>query len=60
MSKDYAKLLEQAKLPISKKLYNLIVSKQTNLCVSADLTSAAEVLKLARSVGKNICVLILE
>ena len=57
MAKDYARLLEQAQIPVVKRLYEIILSKQTNLCVSADLTSASEVLKLAKSVGKNICVL---
>ncbi len=57
MSKDYAELLEHASLPVVRKLYERVVSKKTNLCVSADLTKAEQVLELAKAVGPYISVL---
>ena len=52
---------ERATLPntsaLASYLYRLIAAKQTNLCVSADVTSTAELLRLAEEVGDSICVL---
>ena len=38
-------------------LLRLVHIKQTNLCVSADVTSSNELLRLAEDVGDHICVL---
>ncbi len=57
MSKDYASLLEGATLPVVRKLYEVVINKRTNLCVSADLTKAEKILELAKSVGPYISVL---
>lgn len=43
--------------PITQKLRDIIQSKQTNLCVAADLDSGAEILDLAEKIGDEICVL---
>jgi len=41
----------------AKKLLNLMQEKQTNLSVSADLITKADLLKLAAAIGPEICVL---
>ncbi|KNE59622.1 orotidine 5'-phosphate decarboxylase [Allomyces macrogynus ATCC 38327] len=42
---------------LATQLLDLIIAKQSNLCVSADLTKAADVLQLADQVGPYICML---
>jgi orotidine 5'-phosphate decarboxylase subfamily 1 len=42
---------------IITKLKTIIHEKQTNLCVAADISSAAEVLDLAEKIGDKICIL---
>ncbi len=54
---SYADRAQQTKNPVAKKLLDLMEQKQTNLCVSADLTTAQEILDLATAVGDEICVL---
>ncbi|KAH8241272.1 hypothetical protein KR032_005901 [Drosophila birchii] len=46
-----------AKSPIAKRLFNLMASKQTNLCLAADLTRADEILDVADKCGPHICLL---
>lgn len=52
---------ERAKLqkihPLASKLLNIMEEKQSNLCVSADVTSSEELLELAESLGSKICLL---
>ncbi|XP_070535708.1 uridine 5'-monophosphate synthase-like [Ptychodera flava] len=43
--------------PVAKQLLNIMESKQTNLCFSADVTKCEEVLQLADLIGENICIL---
>jgi len=55
---SYAERSEQPNLtPLATYLLRLIHVKQTNLCVSADVTSTTELLRLAEDVGDHICVL---
>ncbi|KAH8367587.1 hypothetical protein KR200_008631 [Drosophila serrata] len=46
-----------AKSPVAKRLFNLMASKQTNLCLAADLTRADEILDMADKCGPHICLL---
>ncbi|XP_067371546.1 uncharacterized protein [Channa argus] len=52
---------ERAKLPnihpLASKLLKIMDEKQSNLCVSADVTSSEELLQLADSLGPKICML---
>jgi len=43
--------------PLAKRLLQLMTNKQTNLSVSADVTSAKALLTLANAIGPDICVL---
>lgn len=43
--------------PVSKHLFRLMDEKQTNLALSADVTKAEDLLKLAETLGPEICVL---
>ncbi|XP_070693987.1 uridine 5'-monophosphate synthase [Pempheris klunzingeri] len=52
---------DRAKLPnvhpLASKLLTVMDEKQSNLCVSADVTSGEELLQLADSLGPKICML---
>jgi uridine monophosphate synthetase len=43
--------------PLATYLLRLIHLKRTNLCVSADVTTSTDLLRLAEEVGDHICVL---
>ena len=43
--------------PLASYLLSLVSVKQTNLCLSADVETSAELLQLAEDVGDSICVL---
>lgn len=52
---------DRAKLPnvhpLASKLLTIMQEKQSNLCVSADVTSSEELLQLADSLGPSVCML---
>uniref|UniRef100_A0A1A8NZR6 Uridine 5'-monophosphate synthase n=1 Tax=Nothobranchius rachovii TaxID=451742 RepID=A0A1A8NZR6_9TELE len=43
--------------PLASKLLKIMEEKRSNLCISADVTSAEELLQLAESLGPKICML---
>ncbi len=53
----YNERVEKAHHPITKRLLQIATIKKTNLICSADVTTKAELLALANSVGPHICCL---
>lgn len=56
-SATYAERAALAKHPVAKRLLELMESKQSNLAVAADVTSASELLELGDQVGPHIVIL---
>ncbi len=54
---DYPSIKAVAKHPKNIELLNIIESKKSNLCCSADVTTKKELLQLIENVGENICLL---
>lgn len=49
--------MKLAKSAVGIKLMDIMSTKQTNLCLAADLTNATDLLNLAEQVGPHICIL---
>eukprot|EP00298_Acanthocystis_sp_HF-20_P007781 c17282_g1_i1.p1 GENE.c17282_g1_i1~~c17282_g1_i1.p1 ORF type:complete len:521 (+),score=236.22 c17282_g1_i1:126-1565(+) len=54
---SYIERSNLAKSEIGKRLFMVMESKQSNLCVAVDTSSAEEILKIAEEVGPAICML---
>lgn len=57
MTLSYSERSKSALNPLGKKLLTLMEEKQTNLCLSADVTTSAQLLDLAEKLGPQIAVL---
>ncbi|KAJ0177056.1 hypothetical protein K1T71_007065 [Dendrolimus kikuchii] len=51
----YEKRAEFSKSVIAKQLFNIMATKNSNLCLSVDVTSTTEILDLLEKVGEHIC-----
>eukprot|EP00184_Porphyridium_aerugineum_P008736 CAMPEP_0184692602 /NCGR_PEP_ID=MMETSP0313-20130426/1014_1 /TAXON_ID=2792 /ORGANISM="Porphyridium aerugineum, Strain SAG 1380-2" /LENGTH=615 /DNA_ID=CAMNT_0027150443 /DNA_START=110 /DNA_END=1957 /DNA_ORIENTATION=- len=56
-TKTYEDRKEHVKNIVGRRLLNIMSSKQTNLCLAADVDSMSEMLQLADLVGPQICIL---
>lgn len=57
MTLSFLQRTELAVHPVTKRLFSIMHTKKTRLCVSADVTTKAALLQLASDVGPHICVL---
>lgn len=55
--REFSKLFAADIHPLAAKLLNVMEEKQSNLCLSADVTTSEELLQLADSLGPSICLL---
>lgn len=55
--RSYELIADQAKHPQAKRLIDIMTRKRSNLCCSADVTTAEQLLALAEAVGPHICML---
>lgn len=51
----YEKRAELAKNANARKLFTIMATKKTNLCLSVDLTTSTEILDLIEKVGEHVC-----
>ena len=52
-----ARAIQPGTHPLAHLLFHLMCSKKSNLCLSADVTSTAQLLQLAEEVGDSICMI---
>ncbi len=54
---NYLEKAQYLHSPLSRKLYQIILTKETNLSLSLDETNTEKILELADMIGPNICML---
>lgn len=52
---SFEKRSELATNQVAKQLFEIMAQKETNLCISVDLTSTAKILDLLEKVGEHVC-----
>lgn len=57
MNKTYSQRATLSSSLLGKKLFHLMDEKQTNLALSADVTTSSELIDLATKIGPEICML---
>lgn len=57
MTATYEQLASRTNNPLAKRLLSIIIEKQTNLCVSVDVTSPEELVSIIQKVGKHVCMI---
>lgn len=55
LQQTYGQRAASHRLPVARALLEVMERKQTNLCVSADLTTKADLLKVVRLVAPYVC-----
>jgi hypothetical protein len=55
LSLQFTARAEQATNPLAAKLMQIMVAKESNLCVAADVTNISDVITLARLLGPYVC-----
>lgn len=55
VSQTYTERIPHHSNPTARSLLELMERKKTNLCVSVDVTTAAEALEVVRRVGASVC-----
>jgi len=57
MAMSYQSIAANTTNPLAIRLIDIILTKRTNLCVSIDVTSHAELLSIIRKVGPHVCMI---
>lgn len=57
LTMPFAERAKVAKSEVARTLLEIMDSKETNLCLAADLTKSSEILDIVASVGPHICLL---
>jgi orotidine 5'-phosphate decarboxylase subfamily 1 len=53
----YEERIQYTENPLTKRLFEIMTAKRSNLCVAADVKTKAELLALVKAIGPYICVL---